>query len=388
VSEPRVLRNFVDGQYRDPASDARSEVVDPSTGQVVASAPVSGPADVDAAYDAATRAFEGWRDATPADRQRALLRIADAVEARAEEFVRLEGQNTGKPNALTASEEVPPMVDQILFFAGAARVLEGAPRRGVHGRAHLLGIRREPIGSDRPGDTVNYPMMMAVWKVAPAIAAATPCAQASDTTPETTLLLPRSPPSTCPAGVLNVVTGDPSPDTGRLVVEHAAPQMVRNHRFRAGRHCKVAQSASVRSQARAPRARRQGPRDRLRRRRRGGRRRGIAVAGYFNAGQDCTAATRCSPRPASRRLRRPRSPEQAKQPGSGCRTTTTALLGPVNNAGPAGAGHGFLARLPVHAAVGGGRRPPHGLGTGSSCSPRRVGPAQDDEAIQTRSSAR
>src|SRR5919202_5231272 len=122
-TSPRALRNFVNGEYREASAETRSDVVNPATGQVVASAPVSNQADVDAAYTAAATAFETWRDSTPGERQRALLKIADAVEARADEFVRLEGEDTGKPHALTASEEVPPMVDQIRFFAGAARVL-------------------------------------------------------------------------------------------------------------------------------------------------------------------------------------------------------------------------------------------------------------------------
>ena len=122
-TSPRALRNFVDGEYREASSQARTDVVNPATGEVVATAPVSGPADVDAAYSAASRAFQTWRDTTPSERQRALLKFADAVEARAHEFVTLEGEDTGKPHALTASEEIPPMVDQIRFFAGAARVL-------------------------------------------------------------------------------------------------------------------------------------------------------------------------------------------------------------------------------------------------------------------------
>jgi len=144
-TSPRVLRNFVDGEYREASSDSRSDIVNPATGQVVASAPVSGQADVDAAYAAASRAFETWRDSTPGERQRALLRFADAVEERADDFVRLEGENTGKPYAVTASEEIPPMVDQIRFFAGAARVLEGRAA-GEYMAGHTSWVRREPVG--------------------------------------------------------------------------------------------------------------------------------------------------------------------------------------------------------------------------------------------------
>ena len=380
MSEPRVLRNFVDGQYRDPASDARSEVVDPSTGQVVASAPVSGAADVDAAYDAATRAFDGWRDATPADRQRALLRIADAVEARADEFVRLEGENTGKPNALTASEEVPPMVDQIRFFAGAARILEGRAA-GEYMAGHTSWIRREPIGVIGQVTPWNYPMMMAVWKFAPAIAAGnTVVLKPSDTTPATTLLLAEIAAEHLPAGVLNVVTGDR--DTGRLVVEHAAPQMVAiTGSVRAG--MQVAQSASsdlkrvhlelggkapvivfddadVEAAAEA-----------------------IAVAGYFNAGQDCTAATRVLAAPGIHDDFVAALSEQAKQARVGMQDDDEALLGPVNNRGQLERVTGFLDRLPDHAAVGAGGGRLTGLGDGFFVQPTVVsGLRQDDEAIQ------
>ncbi len=286
---PRVLRNFVDGEYRDPASESRSDIINPATGQVVASAPVSDAADVDAAYAAAARAFEGWRDATPAERQRALLRIADALEERAEEFVTLEAENTGKPYALTASEEIPPMVDQIRFFAGAARVLEGRAA-GEYMAGHTSWIRREPIGVVGQVAPWNYPMMMAVWKFAPAIAAGnTVVLKPSDTTPETTLRLAELAAEFLPPGVLNVVTGDR--DTGRLLVEHPTPQMVAiTGSVRAGmevagsaaRDVKrvhlelggkapvlVFDDADLEAAAEA-----------------------IAVAGYFNAGQDCTAATR------------------------------------------------------------------------------------------------
>ena len=121
----RDLRNFVGGQWTDSAGDRRADLINPSTGEAFATAPVSGAADVDAAFASAATAFETWRDATPSERSLALLRIADKLEARADEFVAAESENTGKPIALTTSEEIPPMVDQIRFFAGAARMLEG-----------------------------------------------------------------------------------------------------------------------------------------------------------------------------------------------------------------------------------------------------------------------
>src|SRR3954469_2729966 len=121
----REISNFINGKHVSSASGETTDLVDPSTGEVFASAALSGEADIDAAFQSAARAFEEWGQATPSERQRALLKIADAIEERAEELVAVESQNTGKPKALTMDEEIPPMCDQIRFFAGAARVLEG-----------------------------------------------------------------------------------------------------------------------------------------------------------------------------------------------------------------------------------------------------------------------
>ncbi|MDQ1493975.1 MAG: betaine-aldehyde dehydrogenase, partial [Actinomycetota bacterium] len=221
---PRVLRNFVDGQYVDTDAGRTSELIDPSTGEIFAYAPVSGADDIDRAMDAAARAFDGWRDMTPSARQRALLRIADAIEARADEIVAAESENTGKPISVTASEEMPPMVDQIRFFAGAARVLEGRSA-GEYLAGHTSFVRREPIGVCAQVTPWNYPMMMAVWKWAPAIAAGnTVVLKPSDTTPVTTLLMAEILAEFLPPGVVNVVCGDR--DTGRLLVEHPIPSMV------------------------------------------------------------------------------------------------------------------------------------------------------------------
>src|SRR6476659_950723 len=289
TSQPRQLRHFISGQYVDAAGDTTLDIVDPSTARVVATAPVSTQADVDRAYVAASTAFETWGDTTPAERQAALLKFADAIEARADDFIRLEGENTGKPHALTASEEIPPMLDQLRFFAGAARVLEGKSA-GEYLSGHTSWIRREPIGVVGQVTPWNYPMTMAMWKIAPALAAGnTIVLKPSDTTPETTLLLAEIASEFLPEGTFNVITGDR--DTGRAVVEHATPAMVSiTGSVRAGmqvaetaaRDVKrvhlelggkapviVFDDADVEAAAEA-----------------------IAVAGYFNAGQDCTAATR------------------------------------------------------------------------------------------------
>jgi betaine-aldehyde dehydrogenase len=379
-TSPRVLRNFVDGEYREASSDTRSDIVNPATGRVVATAPVSGEADVDAAYAAASRAFETWRDATPAERQRAMLKFADAVEARADEFVTVEGENTGKPHALTASEEIPPMVDQIRFFAGAARVLEGRAA-GEYMAGHTSWIRREPVGVIGQVTPWNYPMMMAVWKIAPAVAAGnTVVLKPSDTTPETSLLLAEIAAEFLPPGVVNVVTGDRN--TGRLVVEHPTPQMVAiTGSVRAGmqvagsaaRDVKrvhlelggkapvlVFDDADVEAAAEA-----------------------IAVAGYFNAGQDCTAATRVLAGPRVHDDFAAALSEQAKNTKVGLPDDEDALFGPVNSAGQLERVSGFLSRLPDHAKVlAGGDRVPS-LGDGYFLEPTVVdGLRQDDEAIQ------
>ena len=177
------MQNFIAGASVDAVDGKTSDVIDPSSGEVYAQAPLSGATDVDSAVKAARAAFETWRDTTPSERQRALLKIADAVESRADEIVAVESRNTGKPIQLTLDEEIPPMVDQIRFFAGAARVLEGKSA-GEYLAGHTSMIRREPIGVCGQVAPWNYPMLMAVWKFAPAIAAGnTVVLKPSDTTP-------------------------------------------------------------------------------------------------------------------------------------------------------------------------------------------------------------
>jgi len=379
-SSARQLRNFVDGQYVEAASDVTSSIINPATGREVALAPVSSEKDVDAAYAAAARAFETWRDTTPAERQRALLRIADAIEARADEFVALEAENTGKPLALTTSEEIPPMLDQIRFFAGAARVLEGRAT-GEYMAGHTSWIRREPIGVIGQVTPWNYPLMMAVWKIAPALAAGnTVVLKPSDTTPETTLLLAEVISEFVPAGALNVITGDR--DTGRALVEHPTPQMVAiTGSVRAGmevagsaaRDVKrvhlelggkapvvIFDDADIEAAAEA-----------------------IAVAGYFNAGQDCTAATRVLAGPRVHEDFVGALTEQARGAKVGLPDDEEALFGPVNNPSQLDRVTGFLSRLPDHATVTTGGSRVTTLGDGFFLEPTVVsGLRQDDEVIQ------
>ena len=254
------LQNFVGGQWTDTAFDSRADIIDPSTGEVFATAPISGEAEVDAAFASAADAFPGWRDATPGERSLALLKIADAIEARADEFVKAESQNTGKPLALTASEEIPPMVDQIRFFAGAARMLDGRSA-GEYMSGFTSFIRREPIGVCAAVTPWNYPMMMATWKWAPALAAGnTMVLKPSDTTPYSTLLMAEVIGEFVPPGVFNVICGDR--DTGRAIVVAQAAADGLDHRLGPGRY-RGGHRGGRGPQARAPGTGRQGAGDRV-----------------------------------------------------------------------------------------------------------------------------
>ena len=185
-SAMKAFSNFVNGKPVESVDGKTLDVVNPVTGETYATAPLSGSADVDAAMAAAAAAFPEWRDTTPSQRSLALFRIADAIEARAEELVAVEVENTGKPIALTMSEEMPPMIDQIRFFAAAARHLEGKSA-GEYMANMTSWVRREPVGVCAQVAPWNYPLMMAVWKFAPAIAAGnTVVLKPSDTTPAST----------------------------------------------------------------------------------------------------------------------------------------------------------------------------------------------------------
>jgi len=220
----KAYKNFVNGEHLDAADGRTIPVVNPSTGQQYATAPLSGVADVDAAMRAAADAFETWRDSTPKDRSLALFRIADAIEARGEEFIALESENCGKPVGITRSEEIPPMVDHVRFFATAARHLEG--KSAAEYVPNMTSyIRREPVGVCAQVAPWNYPMMMAVWKFAPAVAAGnTVVLKPSDTTPVSTTLLAEICNEFLPPGVVNVICGDR--DTGRAMVVHDTPSLV------------------------------------------------------------------------------------------------------------------------------------------------------------------
>jgi betaine-aldehyde dehydrogenase len=372
------VKNLIGGELRDAADGQRMDLIDPSTGKVFGTAPRSGAQDVETACQAAANAFPAWRDATPAERSLALLRIADAIESRGEELVRLECENTGKPFQLTMEEELPPMVDQIRFFAGAARVLEGRSA-GEYMAGHTSFIRREPIGVCAQVTPWNYPMMMAVWKYAPALAAGnTVVLKPSDTTPASTVWMAELMQEFLPPGVMNVVCGDR--DTGRSLVSHEIPQFVSvTGSVRAG--MEVAESAA---------------RDlKITHLELGGKApvivfddadveaaaAGIAGAGYFNAGQDCTAASRVL---ASARIHDDLVAALAEQ-ARGTRTGPPADepdYGPLNNADQHARVQGFLDRAPGHLEVVAGGHPL--ARDGFFFEPTVVaGLQQDDEMSQT-----
>ena len=374
-----VLRNFIGGDWVESADGATAEIVNPSTGEAFATAPVSGPADIDAAMRAAEAAFPTWRDATPSERSRALLRIADAIEARADEFVAAEAENTGKPVHLTTSEEIPPMVDQIRFFAGAARLLEGRSA-GEYMSGFTSFIRREPIGVCAAVTPWNYPMMMAVWKWAPALAAGNAMVlKPSDTTPVTTLMMAELMQEFLPPGVFNVVCGDR--DTGRALVAHPVPAMVSvTGSVRAGKEVATAAANDLKKVhlelgGKAPvivfdDADLSNAAE------------NIAVAAYFNAGQDCTAATRVLAGPRIHDDFVAALSEQAKAQRIGGPDVPDADFGPLNNPDQLSRVSGFFDRLPDSAKVNTGG---HRMGDKGFFFEATVVSdlAQDDEMVQS-----
>ena len=344
----KKLSNFINGKSVDSTSGETTTLINPATAQPFATAPKSNAADVDLAMKSAAAAFEGWRDSTPSERQRALLKIADAIEARADEFVATESENCGKPMGLTASEEVPPMVDQIRFFAGAARNLEGKSA-GEYMRGMTSFIRREPIGVCAQVTPWNYPMMMAVWKWAPAIAAGnTVVLKPSDTTPASTVLMAEIMSEFLPEGVINVICGERQ--TGALLVDHATPAMVSiTGSVRAGMEVAGAAAKSLKRVhlelgGKAPvvvfnDADLAGAAE------------GIAIAGFFNAGQDCTAATRVLVQAGVYDEMVKLLADQATNQIAMGMPDTDVLVGPVNNAAQYARVNGFIERVPSHARV-------------------------------------
>ncbi|MFL5757045.1 MAG: gamma-aminobutyraldehyde dehydrogenase [Chloroflexota bacterium] len=285
----KTYQQFIGGEFVDAASGETLEVENPATGEVVAQTPASGSEDVDRAANAAASAFETWRQTTPQDRSLMLLKIADALESRAEEFGRLESQNAGKP-VQAAIDEMAVSVDLFRFFAGACRVMEGkAVNEYLAGHTSL--IRRDPVGVVASIAPWNYPLYMAAWKLGPALATGnTVVLKPSARTPLTALLFAQLAADILPPGVLNVlsgtgeaigdalvghpkvrmvsITGDT--DTGKRIARIASETVKRLHLELGGKAPVIVfDDADLDLAAET-----------------------IKAAGYWNSGQDCTAATR------------------------------------------------------------------------------------------------
>jgi 1-pyrroline dehydrogenase len=283
------FKNFVGGKWVDAAEGGTAEIINPSTGEAIAEVPKGTQADVDRAVEAATQALPEWLETTPQERSEMLLKLADALEANTEELARLESENVGKPLP-AARDEIPVSADNIRFFAGAARMLEGRSA-GEYMRGYTSMIRREPVGVVGQIAPWNYPLMMAVWKIAPALAAGNVVVlKPSEQTPLTTLRLAQLAEEIFPPGVFNVITGDGEPvgagivrhpdvamvsltgdvATGKEVARAAADTLKRVHLELGGKAPVLvfddADPAAVAE--------------------------GIKIAGYWNSGQDCTAASR------------------------------------------------------------------------------------------------
>jgi betaine-aldehyde dehydrogenase len=373
-----TLRNFIDGEWVDPAGETADEIVNPATGEVIASAPSSDAGDVDRAVRAARAAFDGWATTVPGERALALLRIADAIEARGDEFAQAEATNAGKPLQAVKDDEIPAMVDHLRFFAGAARCMEGRSA-GEYVEGYTSMIRREPVGVVGQIAPWNYPMMMAIWKIGPALATGnTVVLKPAPTTPVTTLKLAEVAAEFLPKGVLNVIAGGNdagqalvrhdevdmisltgSVETGKWIQRESADTLKRVHLELGGKAPVVVfddvELASVLE--------------------------AIAGTGYYNAGQDCTAATRVLAATNVYDDVVGGLAEEARGYKVGATLDPETNLGPLNSARQRERVAGFLERAPGHAeVVCGGREPDL---PGYFLEPTVVGGLrQDDEMIQ------
>jgi betaine-aldehyde dehydrogenase len=373
------LQNFIDGEFVDPAEGQTEPVLNPASAEQIAEAPLSTEQDVNRAVDAARRAFPGWSETTPGERALALLRLADKVEEHADELTDLEAANAGKPRSAFRDDEVPFLVDNLRFFAGAARNLEGKAA-GEYTEGYTSMIRREAIGVVGQITPWNYPLMMAVWKIGPALGAGnTVVLKPAETTPITTIKLAELAAELLPKGVLNVVTGhgEPagaalvthpdvdmvsltgSPETGKWIARAAADSLKRVHLELGGKAPVVVFDDVDMATAMET----------------------IAGTGYYNAGQDCTAATRVLAGSEVYDDVVSGLSEQAKSQVVGDTMADDTTLGPLNSARQRERVEGFLERRPDRAEiVTGGEEPDL---PGFYLEPTVVsGLEQDDEMIQ------
>jgi betaine-aldehyde dehydrogenase len=375
-----TVQNFIDAAYVEPVEGATEPVLSPATGEVIAHAPLSTAEDVERAVTAARRAFEsGWSTTTPAERAGALLKLADAIEEHGDELAELESENAGKPFEAFKNDELPFMADNLRFFAGAARCLEGRSA-GEYLSGYTSIIRREPIGVIGQIAPWNYPLLMAIWKIGPALAAGnTIVLKPAETTPLTTLKLAEYASEILPRGVLNVITGHGDPagralvthpevdmvsltgsvETGKWIARHAADSLKRVH-LELGGKAPVVVFDDVDMETALET---------------------IAGTGYYNAGQDCTAATRVL---ASGRVYDDvvaGLAEQAKGQVLGDLHDAATTLGPLNSSRQRDRVEGFLERRPGHVNLVTGGTPPDR--PGFWLEPAVVADLrQDDEMIQ------
>jgi betaine-aldehyde dehydrogenase len=374
-----TLQNFIDGEFVDPVQGQTEPVLNPATGETLAQAPLSTAADVDRAVAAARRASDAWAVTSPGERAGLLLQLADAIEEHADEIAELESDNAGKPLAAMRTDEIPFMVDNLRFFAGAARCLEGRAA-GEYLSGYTSMIRREPVGVIGQIAPWNYPLMMAVWKIGPALAAGnTVVLKPAETTPLTTLKMAELAADIFPKGVLNVVTGHGDPagralvtheqvdmvsltgsvETGKWIARAAADTLKRVH-LELGGKAPVVVFDDVDMETALET---------------------IAGTGYYNAGQDCTAATRVLAGPTVYDDVVNGLAEQARGLVLGDTRAPETTLGPLNSARQRARVEGFLERRPSHVEiVTGGHEPER---PGFFLEPTVVaGLKQEDEMIQ------
>ncbi len=379
ASTMAALNNFIDGESV-PSEGGDEPVLNPATGEEMARASKSTPEDVDRAVGAARRAFGGWSAETPARRAQALLDLADVIDANAEEIARLEALNAGKPIEAVRNDELPVMADNLRFFAGAARCLEGRAA-GEYMEGYTSFTRREAVGVVGQITPWNYPLMMAIWKIGPALAAGnTVVLKPAETTPITTVRFAELASEVLPAGVLNVLTG-PGEPTGEALIGHPDVDMISlTGSVQTGKH--IARTAA----------------DSLKRvhLELGGKApvvvfddvsldgalETIAGTGYYNAGQDCTAATRVLAEAKVYDDVVTGLAGQAQGLVIGDTLSPETTLGPVNSARQRERVHGFLERRPDSAEiVTGGEAPDR---PGFFVEPTVVaGLEQGDEMIQS-----
>ncbi|MGC1206542.1 MAG: gamma-aminobutyraldehyde dehydrogenase [Ornithinimicrobium sp.] len=349
MSEKKVFTNIIDGESRPSVSGDVLDIINPSTGEVYATSPNSGEEDVDAAFTAAATAFESYRWTTPGERQSMLLKLADVIEEHQDELIDIESENTGKPVSLTKSEEIPMMLDQIRFFAGAARILEGKSS-GEYMRGFTSSVRREPRGPIGQVAPWNYPMMMAVWKFAPALAAGnTVVLKPSDTTPASSTWMVEKMQDIFPKGVCNLVAGDR--DTGAALTRHKTPVMV-SITGSVGAGMAVARAAAEDLKVAHLELGGKAPVVVFNDADMESTIEGINTAGFFNGGQDCTAATRVLCQEGVYDEFVAALAKAASETRTGYDASDEDILfGPVNNANQLEHVSGLVERAPSHARV-------------------------------------